>query len=172
MSADAKRSPRSPPASRSRSNPDAPKVGSTFNPCAFFEGADHLRQRGPETSRCIEPQGSVVRPDRRHATQADADGDNKYDCKPPASHVKWPHIQDADPELINQNDVIELNPERHARADHGRFRRYSLGDRPARFRKATEKELVSAKPTTSAMSVTDRLGSANNLFAQSIRRFI
>lgn len=58
------------------------------------------------------------------------------------------------------------------RADHGRLRRYSLGDRPTTLRKETENELVSANPTWCAISVTDRPGWTNKFFAQSIRRLI
>ena len=46
----------------------------------------------------------------------------------------------------------------------------SVGVRPANFRKATVNELVSLKPSSNAMSVTDMAGSASSIFTRLIRR--
>jgi hypothetical protein len=48
---------------------------------------------------------------------------------------------------------------------HHKARRYSVGVVPATCRNVAENELVSLKPRASAISVTDRIGSANNILA-------
>jgi hypothetical protein len=50
-------------------------------------------------------------------------------------------------------------------------RRYALGARPTSLRNDGVKELVSRNPTSRAISVTDRWGSASSSLARSTRRF-
>ena len=53
-----------------------------------------------------------------------------------------------------------------------RLWRYQLGVRPASRRKAVEKQLVSAKPSSMAIQVIDRPCRASNAFARSMRRAV
>ena len=63
--------------------------------------------------------------------------------------------------------AVELGP-----PDHTTLRRYSVGVRPADLRKAAVNELVSLKPISRAISVTDWFGLAKRIFARSMRRLV
>jgi hypothetical protein len=57
-------------------------------------------------------------------------------------------------------------------ADYTTLRRYSVGVRPANLRNAAVNELVSLKPISRAISVTDWFGLARRIFARSTRRVV
>src|SRR5262245_15646748 len=59
---------------------------------------------------------------------------------------------------------------RRLSARYARLRRYSVGVSPVPLRKAEVNELVSLKPTSRPISVTESLGSASKALARSIRR--
>ena len=69
-------------------------------------------------------------------------------------------------------DLIRIGlqlPYDEARDQH-RPRRYAVGDWPVALRNAEQNELVSQKPSSSPMSVTDSARLANKALARSIRR--
>ncbi|SRR6266852_1407854 len=56
--------------------------------------------------------------------------------------------------------------------DHTTLRRYSVGVLPADLRNVAVNELVSLKPISRAISVTDWFGLAKRIFARSMRRLV